>query len=200
MKSATSNRRHTLIALVPFVIAVPGVIVAVLLWFWRPLPRDPNAIAFGVTTALLVFGLPVCILVLIEWLRTGEPPELSLSPLIQCREEREFHRNLRKRQKLNDGDFYDTYYANSGIPRRFPMELRMSLEGVFGLDFAALHPADNLIYADVELDWADLICRVNREFDIAIPKDEVRELDGTFDSLLRCIVQNHRKTTTGGPL
>ena len=142
--ASTSDNRRTLIALIPFVIAVSGLIVAAILSFWPLLPKGPSAVAFGIVGAILVFDVPVCVLVLVQWLATGEPPELSLSPLIPCREERQFHRNLRERSKLNDDEFYDTFYANSQIPKRFPVQLRTSLENAFGLDFGALHPTDNL--------------------------------------------------------
>jgi len=182
--SASDNRR-IFIALIPFIIAVPGLIVATVLWFWPP----SNLIAFGIVGAILIFDLPVCVLVVIQWLAKGEPPGLSLSPLVPCREEREFHRNLRERPKLNDDEFYDTFYANSRIPKRLPVQLRTSLENAFGLDFGALHPTDNLIYADVEVDWADVIFRVKRDFDIVVPDDMIGRLDGTFDSLLQYIAE-----------
>jgi hypothetical protein len=179
--------RRTGIALIPFVIAMSGLIAALILWFWPPLPKDLNAIVFGLVGAILVFDIPVCILVLLQWLVTGEPPELSLSPLIPSREEREFHRELRKRPKLNDNEFYNTYYSNSPIPKRLAIQLRASLENACGLDFGGLHPTDNLIYADAELDWADILFRINREFDVVVPEEVYDTLDGTFDSLLRCI-------------
>lgn len=196
---STSDNRRTLIALIPFMIAVSGVIIAAILWFWSPLPKDPTAIAIGVVGAILVFDFPVCVLVFVQWLLTGEPPELSLSPLIPCRKEREFHRTLRERPKLNDDEFYNTFYSDSGIPKYLPIQLRASLENVFGLDFATLHPTDNLIYADAELDWADLVYRINRDFDVVVPGKMIAKLDGTFDSLLQCIVQikNHHKPSPG---
>lgn len=135
------------------------------------------------------FDLPVCVLVVIQWLATGAPPELSLSRLIPCREEREFHRNLRERPKLNDDEFYDSFYANSSIPRYLPAQLRALLATQFGLDFGALHPRDNLINAGVELDWTDLIDEINGEFDFVVPDEMIGKLDGTFDSLIRCIAK-----------
>lgn len=181
------DNRRTWIALVPFLIAVPALIAAVTLCFASPLPRETRSIAFGIVGALLVFDLPVCVFVLIQWLATGEPPELSLSPLIPSREEREFRRNLRERPKLNDDEFYARFYADSSIPKHLAVQLRALLATQFGLDLGALHPLDNLIYADVELDWTYLMDEINEEFDIVVPEEMIGKLDGTFDSLLRCI-------------
>lgn len=124
----------------------------------------------------------------IQWLVTGKPAGLSLTPLIPSREEREFHRNLRDRPKLNDDEFYDTFYAKSRIPKHLAVQLRRSLEKEYGLEFGALHPTDNLFYADVEIDLFDAIVQVSREIGIVVPNDRIKKLDGTtFDSILRCI-------------
>ena len=183
------DSRRTLIALIPFMIAVPSVIVAAILWFVVPLPKGPNSIAFGVVGAILVFDLPVCVFVTVQWLAAGQPPALSLSPLIPCREERAFRRNLRERPKLNDDDFYDRFYAASSIPRHVPIQLRTLLATHLGLDLGALHPSDNLIDANTELDWADVLDDVNQTFGIAVPYDIFERLDGTFDSLVYCVAQ-----------
>ena len=187
LNAPASDNRRTWIALVPFLIAVPTLIIAVILWFASPLPRETRSIAFGIVGTILVFDLPVCVFVLVQWLATGEPPELSLSPLISSREEREFRRNLRERPKLSDDEFYARFYADSFIPKQLAVQLRALLATQFGLDLGRLHPLDNLIYADVELDWAFLMDEINEEFDIVVPDEIIGKLDGTFDSLLRCI-------------
>jgi hypothetical protein len=174
-------------ALIPFLIAVPSILVAALLWFWQPFPLGYISIAIGVIGAILAFDLPVCALVVFEWLRTGQPPELSLSPLIPSREEREFRRILRTRPKLNDDDFYATFYSDSPIPKSLVVQLRKSLECAFGLDFGALQPTDNLILADPELDWADIVFRLNREFGIRLTNEMFGKFDGTFDSLVALV-------------
>ena len=175
------------IARIPFLIALFGILAATLVWSWRPVRLEYNAIAIGICGVILIFDLPVCVLVVYEWLRTGEPPELSLSPLFPCREQREFRRNLRERTKLSDDDFFAVFYSHSQIPKELVVQLRKSLEGAFGLDFAALHPTDNLIFADAELDWADVMFRLNRNFDIVLTKEMFRGFDGTFDALLRLV-------------
>jgi hypothetical protein len=189
--ASTSESRQTLIALIPFVIAISALILAVVFWNWSPGLNDPDQISYGAIAvgAILAFDLPVCLWIVIHSLATGEPPELSLSPLIPTKEEREFRRALRERPKLNDDDFYDAFYADSNTPRQLTVQLRTLLENAFGLDFAALHPTDNLIDADVELDWADIVFRIDRELNVAVPHDFIRDFDGTFDSLLRRIVE-----------
>jgi hypothetical protein len=194
---ATSNNpshddRRAWVAMIPLLIAIPGVIIAAFLGFCRPLPFVYNNIALGIVAAVLVYDIPVCALVVVEWLRTGEPPELSLSPLIPSRVEREFRRTLCSRPELGDDDFYATFYADSQIPKSLVVRLRKSLECAFGLDFAGLHPADNLIVADGELDWADVLFRLNREFGITLTREMLANFDGTFDNLAKLIYRQSK--------
>jgi hypothetical protein len=98
------ERRRFYIALIPLVVALPGLVLALVLWF---LPHGGAIpVLFGIVVAILAFDLPACIYVLIPWLRTGKPPELSFAPLLSSPEVRRFHRHLQKRPKLNDDDFY----------------------------------------------------------------------------------------------
>jgi hypothetical protein len=196
ISSASRSPRESWIALIPFLIAVPGVIVAAFFWHWRPLPRWENAIAFGVVGAILVFDLPVCAYVLFYWLRDGHPPDMSLAPLIPSREQRAFHQVLRQRPKLDDHQFYDVFYANSAIPKQLPVRLRKSLETVFGRSFAALHPTDNLLHADEEVDWADVFDQIHRDFGVDISSQITEESHCTFDSLLRTITKVLDKTSS----
>lgn len=179
--------RQKTIALIPFKIAIPCLFIAAILWFLTPLPEEYNAIVIGIFGAILVFDIPVCVTVLIQWVSTGEPPELSLSPLIPTYEQREYRRVLRDRPKLNDDEFYNTFYADSGIPKQLAVQLRMSLEHCYGLDFGGLHPRDNLIYADDEIDFHDVIIRIKREYEIEIPNRRMSKAEATYDFLLQCI-------------
>lgn len=199
MSEHAELHRRGRIARIPFVIAVPAVVAAAVLWFWHPLPDKPNAIAFGIVGVVLVYDLPVCAYVLIQWLAKGEPPQLSLAPLFPSPGEREFRRHLRERAQLNDDEFYETFYRSSGIPQRLPALLRESLGAAFGLDFGAVQPTDNLIDADTELDWTDIILQLNDDFGIVIPEEFFGTWDGTFDALLRCIARltdPHASSTT----
>jgi hypothetical protein len=183
--STTVARRRKILALIPFFIAAPTLVAVAIVWH-SSFPWDTIAAFCGVFGAILVFDLAACLYVLIPWLWTGEPPELSLSPLIPTREEREFRRSLRERRKLYDDEFYDAFYADSGIPRGLPVQLRKTLEEELGLDFGGLWPSDNLIRA-VEVDWGDIFDLIEREFRISIPRERWKQFDGTFDSLVKLI-------------
>jgi hypothetical protein len=75
-----------ILASIPFVIAVPELIAEVLLWR-LPLPTPGIAVLFfSIVGAILIFDLATCGFALVQWLWTGEPPELSFSPLAPTRQ------------------------------------------------------------------------------------------------------------------
>jgi hypothetical protein len=170
------ENRRIWIALVPFAIAVVAIPVAIAAWFWKTDAKDSAPIIFGIAGAVLVFDLPVCALVIIEWLKSGHPPPLSLWPLVPSREEREFRRRLRTRPPLDDEAFFQQHFAESRVPRELPGKLRATLEDIFGLSFAALDPDDNLAHADWEMDWADVLDRIEEDFQISFPADSLTEI------------------------
>lgn len=196
--SLHNDRYQTVVALISFIIAGLGLSLAAVLWFWSPISKEHYSIIFSIISAVLFFDLPVCIVVAIEWLQTGIPPELTLPRLFPCREEREFLRNLRQRPPRNDDEFYDTFYADSHIPKALVIRLRSSLEAAYGRDLSALIPTDNLFYADSEIDLSDVLFRLSHEFDIVIPGHRQKALDGTFDSLLRCIAESSSEANKSG--
>ena len=90
----------------------------------------------------------------VKWLANSRPPELSFYRIFVSRDDLDW--KLRHRPKLNDAEFYDAFYAGSGIPRELPEQLRSRLQLMIGLDLAAMRPSDNLAEADGELDWVDV--------------------------------------------
>jgi hypothetical protein len=188
------KRRRTWIALIPFVVALFAVPAFVLLSEFA----SRHAVAGWVWIALFVilfFDVPACLLVVVEWLWRGEPPEIvmSLSPLFPSRAEREFRRSLAERPQLNDDDFYKAFYAKSDIPRQIPVRLREMLQDAIGLDFGGLRPDDDLVVASDELDWADVFYLMQREFSVSIPKEAWSEFDRTFDSLVTMVASRMMK-------
>jgi hypothetical protein len=185
--STTERRRRLIVALSPFLIAIPTLIVVVQL-YRSLLPEKVIGTPTAIFGGILAFDLIVCVFVLVKWLRTGEPPKLSLSPLLRTRKDHECRRDLRQRRQLNDAEFYEVFYAHWGIPRHIPGQLRKQLEDAMGFNFAGLWPCDNLVEADGEPDWADVFYRMERVFKVPIPRERWDEFDGTFDSLLKLIV------------
>lgn len=120
-------------------------------------------------------------------LSAGEPGDES---------ERAYEAELRRRPQLDDDDFYEQYYAGSGVPRSNPLRYRRLLRSILGIDLAALQPQDNIAAIFEGLDFADVLYRINREFRVSIPLEVVRfdpcdpadatpSIDGTFDSVVR---------------
>ncbi|MDA7932928.1 hypothetical protein N9X53_07505 [Mariniblastus sp.] len=188
------RNRQIRIALIPFAIAVPALTFAGILWFVSPFERDLNSILFGIVGAILAFDLPVCVLVLIQWTWTGEPPELSLVPLVPSREERELRTTIRERPKLDGGEFYNRFYADSSIPKSLATKLRALLEYQLGLPNNSIEPNDNLFNADPELDWQYLMDEINDEFNVVVSDESMHKMDGTFDNLLKNIATQYDDT------
>ncbi|HEY2253879.1 MAG TPA: hypothetical protein VGH74_22545 [Planctomycetaceae bacterium] len=107
--------------------------------------------------------------------------------------ERAYSAQLQQRAKLNDDEFYEAFYAETGIPKHIPIRLRTLLQkNIMGDDLSALHPNDNLALIYDGLDFADVLYRVGKEFELTIPltvcKSKLHadgEIDGTFDSVVR---------------
>ncbi len=115
-------------------------------------------------------------------------------PAVESESERAYSELLQTRAKLNDGEFYETFYAGSRIRKDIPVRLRMLCQKIIGEDLSALHPEDNLALIYDGLDFADVLYRVEREFDLKIPltackwaTTEAGEIDGTFDSVVRYV-------------
>ena len=187
------RKRHARIALIPFMIAIPALTVACVLWFLSPFERELNSILFGIVGAILAFDLPVCSVVLIQWLWTGDPPELSLVPLVPSKGERTLRKTLRERPKLCADRFYERFYSDSPIPKSLATKLRALLEYQLGLPNNSIEPNDNLIHADPELDWKYLLDEINDEFDIVVPAASMDRMDGTFGDLLIGIARHYHE-------
>jgi hypothetical protein len=128
-----------------------------------------------------IVAIPICFLYLI-----GKPVVMTLSPLIPSAESRKFWRQLNERPPLKDEEFYARYYEGSGIPRDIPARLRRSLLDLDPLLDRAI-PTDFLYLLDDELDFADVLYLIEREFDLRFTETDHKRLDGTLDNLIRLI-------------
>jgi acyl carrier protein len=177
----------TLHLITPFVIA--GVCAALFVWsvyarprFWGlTLGGTPlDALLIGIAGAILVFTLPVCILILL-----GHPPVMTLSPFFPSREQRAKWAEMRQRPGLSDDEFYERFYAGTGIAREIPLRLRRVYDGALGTD--RVWPADKAHEFDDDLDLADLFFVVEKEFKVKVNKEEALKLDHSFDSIVRLV-------------
>lgn len=165
-------------ALMPFAVTIAAFTVSRLF---------ESAAVYAVCFAILVFSVPVCLLVAWERLRTGEPPELGLSPLILSRPERELIRNLKTRPRLSDRSFCETFYPDSGFSVQSIAKLRNILAGQIGYNLAGLHPDDDLSLLDDEIDWMIIVSEIEREFGIQFTRTDLEAGPATFDFFARRI-------------
>jgi hypothetical protein len=109
----------------------------------------------------------------------------------ECDAERMYFEELRRRPDLTDEQFYDTFFAGSQIPKEIPVRLRRLYQEIFGYDFSALNPNDNIALIFDFVDFADVLYRIEREFGLKIPLSACKsdggrgKIDGTFDSVVR---------------
>ena len=96
----------------------------------------------------------------LRWL--AGPPDESES-------ERAYSEQLQLRTKLNDDEFYATFYGGTGIQKDIPIRLRKLYEKIIGEDLSALHPEDDQALIYDGLDFLDVLYRVQREFKLTIP-------------------------------
>ena len=168
-------------AIVPFVIA--GLSGALLAWIWFTRPfGDFDFWLVGILGAILIFDLPVCILIVI-----GRPPVMSLAPLLPSAEERRFRRVVRERPLLSDDEFSDRFYRDSGILPNIPIRLRKIYAAELGMD--RVWPEDKATDFDGELDFADLLDAIADEFGVPFTDHEIGQMDGSFDSIVKCLVE-----------
>jgi hypothetical protein len=173
---------------IPFLIAAFCVSTVVGALCLPGLPKEWRAGIGGIAAAVLVYALPTCILVVWEWFRTGEMPELNLEPLVPCTERRMLYKAWRERRQLDDKTFYEVFYATSGISPEIIKGVRRELESILGMSLAGVHPGDDISLADPELDFADVFDRFDRAFKINTPlRTRESPTDATFDSLVRFV-------------
>jgi hypothetical protein len=172
--------------------AIAVICGAALAWLCHAQPAVGRIELFGggpVQTALfiilvvvLVVDLPICFLILI-----GKPPIMTLSPLIPSAEERTNWKRLKEREVLDDDAFYERFYRGSGIPKEIPLRLRRSYAN--GLLMDRVWPEDKAVEFDWELDFGDVLDRAERDFGVRFTDEEIGQIDGSFDSVVRLVAK-----------
>ena len=138
------------------------------------------ALLVGLVGAILIFTLPVCLLILF-----GARPVMTLSPLFPSQQKRARWAEMRQRPMLSDDEFYERFYADTGIAREIPIRLRRIYATQLAMD--RVWPSDKATEFDGELDLADLVADVAEEFNVEVSNDEALKLDGSFDSIVRLV-------------
>jgi hypothetical protein len=175
-------------------LVVESVLLAVLVvgvWSTLRWPVYPQvqALLIGVLGSWLCFSLPVAVLYLL-----GRPPEMTLTPFWPSPQEQAYRQEVGGRPVLTDEEFYTRFYEGSGIPREIPTGIRRCLANM-GLFIDRAYPDDMIGYAFDDLDYADVLKRVGREFGIRFTKQEYPLFTGTLENLIE---QVHRRLNERG--
>jgi hypothetical protein len=130
-----------------------------------------------------IVAIPICIMYLV-----GRPIVMSLEPLFPSRETRAFRRELRERPALSDGEFYARFYPGSVIPAIVPVRIRRYLMDIDPL-VEQITPPESLFPLLDDVDFADILHGLGREFSVRFTKADYPLVDGTFDNLVRLVVE-----------
>ncbi|MEX2114426.1 MAG: hypothetical protein WD845_14625 [Pirellulales bacterium] len=98
-----------------------------------------------------------------------------------------FERELNGRPLMDDETFFRSHYGSTCLPREIPIRLRRLFADQLGAPWARVQPSDKPAEVYLDLDFAELVADAQAEFGLSISTDEMRELDGSFDSLVRCV-------------
>jgi len=160
---------------------IAGLSGGLLAFFWIVRPfGNFDFWMIGILGTVLIFDLPVCILIL-----TSRPPVMTLAPPLPSAEERKPRRTVRQRPLLSDDEFHDRFYRNTEVPSHISIRLRKIYAIQLGLD--RVRPDDKATDFDGEIDLADLFIDVADEFGVHFTEAEVDQMDGSFDSIVKCL-------------
>jgi len=139
-----------------------------------------QVILWSVLGAYLCFSLPVAVLYLL-----GRPPVMSLSPLWPLGpspQERAYQREVGARPPMTDEKFYARFYEGSDIPVR----VRRCL-AYLDLFIERAHPDDMIGHAYDDLDWYDVVFRVEKQFGIRFTEQDYQLFTGTLGNLIELV-------------
>jgi hypothetical protein len=143
---------------------------------------DLWVVLFGILMTWLVITIPICVLYLI-----GCPPVMSLSPLLPSRESRAYKNELRKRPQLDDDSFFARFYGETDVPKDIPIGVRKVCMEEMDRLLSRIEPDDLLSALDDELGLAEVLHQVESQFGVKFSMEEMRALDGSFDSVVQLL-------------
>jgi len=110
-----------------------------------------------------------------------------LGEIFMSKHELAYERTLASRPLLNDDTFYRSHYATTDVPPDIPIRLRRLFAIQLGSPWEHVEPADKPHEMYDDLDFAELVYDTEEEFGVSIPVEEMQTLDGSFESLVRCV-------------
>jgi acyl carrier protein len=93
---------------------------------------------------------------------------------------------------LDDQAFYEECYGGSCIPEDIPIRIRKVFVEQLGDCWRGVRPEDNACDAYPDLDFAELLYEIEDEFEIKIPIEEMKKLDGSFDAVVRYVASQRQ--------
>ena len=123
-----------------------------------------------------------------SWLKFGLREIVrGLLPLFPTSRELAAERDMAGRPLVDDEKFYDAHYGNSGIPKAIPLRLRNLFVAQLGKPWDRVVPTDKPEDMYPDIPFEELALEAAEEFGVQVSTGETRELDGSFDSLVRLI-------------
>ena len=146
-----------------------------------------------------MFGGIVSLWLAIARLRADHWPELEAEIFGTGRIHRAFAAATRHRPEFTRLEWVAAFYPDPDPSPAFVAAVLEELGCALGFapEEEGLHPRDPLGFWDPEADFADVFFRMERAFDVTLPRSQWAAWDGTFDGLLRWV--DDRRTTDAAP-
>lgn len=132
---------------------------------------------WSVLGSWLCFSLPVAVLYLL-----GCPLMMSLS-FGPSPQERAYQRKVGARPALTGEEFYARFYEGSGIPPDIPARVRDCL-AYLDILIERAYPSDVIGHAYDDLDWYDVVFRIEKAFRFQFTEEDYALFTGTLGNLI----------------
>ena len=110
---------------------------------------------------------------------------------------RRWRREVAAREPLDPQAFVKKFYPNGEVPADVVARLRPIYARQFGFDPDRLRPDDNPRIVFDRTDDVQLIRDIEAEFGVTFSSDDVAQLDGSLDSLLRWVARRLSASRSG---
>jgi hypothetical protein len=105
------------------------------------------------------------------------------------RARRQFDDEMSRREPLTDEQYYERFFAHSGVPRDIPLRLRTLYAKYVRFPAALILPSDELTHLACDsLDVMELVWDIERAFGVRLTNEELATLDGSMYSIVACLI------------
>jgi len=101
-----------------------------------------------------------------------------------------YNRERKTRDFLSPTQFYERYYKSSGVQKETIVRLLALHAEFLEVEPELIRPHDNYPRISSGADDGEFIARIESEFGIQIPLDDLAMIDGSFDSIAKYL--DHR--------